>query len=101
MGRSYFEQTDGLAMIGREGEKHPNRYYATGFSGNGMTYGTISGMLISDLILGKNNPWEKIYDPSRRIRLRAVILKGRDYVEEFVGGMVETLSANMKIKFPD
>ena len=95
------EQTDGLAMIGREGEKHPNRYYATGFSGNGMTYGTISGMLISDLILGKNNPWEKIYDPSRRIRLRAVILKGRDYVEEFVGGMVETLSANMKIKFPD
>jgi Rieske Fe-S protein len=31
----------------------------------GMTHGTIAGMLISDLILEKWNPWEKIYDPAR------------------------------------
>jgi Rieske Fe-S protein len=32
----------------------------------GMTHGTIAGMLISDLILGKENAWAKLYDPSRQ-----------------------------------
>jgi Rieske Fe-S protein len=36
-----------------------------------MTHGTIAGMLLTDLILGRPNPWEKVYDPSRRT-LRAV-----------------------------
>jgi Rieske Fe-S protein len=32
----------------------------------GMTHGTIAGMLISDLILGQPNKWEKLYRPSRK-----------------------------------
>jgi Rieske Fe-S protein len=31
----------------------------------GMTHGTIGGMLVSDLILGRENPWADVYDPSR------------------------------------
>lgn len=31
-----------------------------------MTYSTIAGMLIPDLILGKENPWKDIYEPSRK-----------------------------------
>ena len=31
----------------------------------GMTHGTIGGMLVSDLILGRENPWAEVYDPSR------------------------------------
>ena len=38
----------------------------TGDSGQGMTHGTIAGMLISDLILGNTNPWADLYSPSRR-----------------------------------
>ncbi|MCC2645182.1 MAG: oxidoreductase [Burkholderiales bacterium] len=58
------EPVDYLAFIGRNpGEK--NVYIATGDSGHGMTHGTIAGILISDLICGKPNPWEKLYDPSR------------------------------------
>jgi Rieske Fe-S protein len=30
-----------------------------------MTHGTIGGMLVSDLISGRENPWTKVYDPSR------------------------------------
>ncbi|HTJ54897.1 MAG TPA: FAD-dependent oxidoreductase, partial [Nitrosospira sp.] len=42
---------DGLAFIGRNpGDK--NIYVATGDSGNGMTHGTIAGILLTDLILG-------------------------------------------------
>ncbi len=58
------EPIDALAFIGRNpGDK--NIYIATGDSGNGMTHCTIAGILISDLILEKENPWEKLYDPSR------------------------------------
>ena len=63
------EPVDSVAFIGRNpGDK--NIYIATGDSGNGITHGTIAGMLISDLINEKPNPWEKIYDPSR-ISLKA------------------------------
>jgi len=63
------EPIDGLAFIGRNpGDK--NIYVATGDSGNGMTHGTIAGILLTDLILGRENEWETLYDPSR-ISLRA------------------------------
>jgi len=60
-----WEPVDSLAFIGRNpGEK--NVYIVTGDSGQGMTYGTIAGLLISDLIQGRENPWEKLYEPSRK-----------------------------------
>lgn len=63
------EPVDSLAFIGRNpGDK--NIYVVTGDSGNGMTHGTIAGILLTDLILGRENEWEKLYDPSR-ISLRA------------------------------
>jgi Rieske Fe-S protein len=69
-----------MAFIGRNpGDK--NIYIATGDSGNGITHGTIAGMLISDLVNGIENPWEKLYDPSR-ITLKAT----GDFLQE-VGNM--------------
>ncbi len=59
---------DGLAYIGHNPLDKKNVYVITGHSGNGMTYSTIAGMLITDLILGRENPWEHLYSPSR-IRL--------------------------------
>ena len=32
-----------------------------------MTHGTIAGMLITDLITGRLNPWARLYDPSRKV----------------------------------
>lgn len=59
------EPIDGLAFIGRNPMDSDNVYIATGDSGNGMTHGTIAGILLTDMILGRKNPWESIYDPSR------------------------------------
>jgi glycine/D-amino acid oxidase-like deaminating enzyme/nitrite reductase/ring-hydroxylating ferredoxin subunit len=59
------EPLDGLAYIGRNPLDHTNVYIATGHSGNGMTYGMIAGMLLSDLILGRRNDWADVYEPSR------------------------------------
>jgi glycine/D-amino acid oxidase-like deaminating enzyme/nitrite reductase/ring-hydroxylating ferredoxin subunit len=59
------ETVDGLAFLGRNPLDVDNVYIATGDSGMGMTHGTIAGMLITDLILGRENPWATLYDPSR------------------------------------
>jgi Rieske Fe-S protein len=60
------EPVDGVAFIGRNPGDAPNVYVATGDSGMGMTHGTIAGILITDLIVGRECPWTPLYDPSRR-----------------------------------
>ncbi len=60
------EPVDGLAYIGRNPGNRGHVFVATGDSGHGMTHGTIAGLLISDLILGRSNEWELLYDPSRK-----------------------------------
>ena len=59
------EPVDGLAFIGRNPMDDDNVYIATGDSGQGMTHGTIAGMLLTDLIQGRKNSWEDLYNPSR------------------------------------
>ncbi len=65
------ETIDGLAFIGRNPLDKDNVYVVTGDSGMGMTHGTIAGILLTDLILGRKNPWAGLYDPSRKT-LKAV-----------------------------
>ncbi|HEU0299754.1 MAG TPA: FAD-dependent oxidoreductase [Longimicrobium sp.] len=60
------EPFDYLAFIGRDPAGRDNVYVHTGDSGQGMTHGTLGGMLVTDLILGRPNEWETLYDPSRR-----------------------------------
>ena len=58
------EPLDGLPYIGRDtGAGHV--YLATGFSGTGMTFGTVSALLLADLVRGKANPWAELFDSSR------------------------------------
>jgi glycine/D-amino acid oxidase-like deaminating enzyme/nitrite reductase/ring-hydroxylating ferredoxin subunit len=65
-----FEPNDGLGLIGRNVGDDENVFVATGFAGNGITHGAIAGLLITDLVLGRANPWTEIYDPAR-VTLRA------------------------------
>jgi glycine/D-amino acid oxidase-like deaminating enzyme/nitrite reductase/ring-hydroxylating ferredoxin subunit len=64
-GGQVMEPIDYLAFIGHNPMDHDNIYVVTGDSGMGLTHGTIAGMLLCDLILGRKNPWEKLYSPSR------------------------------------
>jgi glycine/D-amino acid oxidase-like deaminating enzyme/nitrite reductase/ring-hydroxylating ferredoxin subunit len=40
-------------------------YVGTGFKKWGMTGGTVAGMLLSDLICGRENPWTDVFDATR------------------------------------
>lgn len=71
------EPVDCLAFIGHNPMDKSNVYVATGDSGNGITHGTIAGMLLTDLIQGRENPWACLYEPSRK-SLRAA----RDFAKE-------------------
>jgi glycine/D-amino acid oxidase-like deaminating enzyme/nitrite reductase/ring-hydroxylating ferredoxin subunit len=57
---------DGVAFIGRNPLDRKNVFVATGDSGMGMTHGTIAGLLLTDLIVGRENRWTKLYDPARK-----------------------------------
>lgn len=60
------EPIDSIAFIGKNPLDSPNVYIATSESGNGTTYGTISGMVISELIIKNKSLLEEIYSPRRK-----------------------------------
>jgi nitrite reductase/ring-hydroxylating ferredoxin subunit len=71
------EPVDGLPYIGRNtASRHV--FVATGFAGNGITFGTLAGMIVSDLILGRENPYAHLYDATRV----KPIVAAYDYVTE-------------------
>jgi Rieske Fe-S protein len=71
------ETPDGLPYIGQMAD---HQYAATGYAGNGMTFGTLAGMMMSDAILHRTNPWRDLFDPSRKAITRGVW----DYLKENV-----------------
>jgi len=86
------EPMDGIAFIGRNpGDDHV--YIITGDSGNGLTHATIGGMLISDLITGRENAWEEIYRPSR-FTVRA----SKPFFKEVIGSLMPTLKREPRRK---
>jgi glycine/D-amino acid oxidase-like deaminating enzyme/nitrite reductase/ring-hydroxylating ferredoxin subunit len=69
------ETPDGLPYIG---ETAPHQFAGTGFSGNGMTFGTLGAMMARDHIIGRKNPWAEIFDSGR-----TAVTKGLwEYVKE-------------------
>ena len=69
------ETPDGLPYIG---ETADHQFAGTGCSGNGMTFGTLTGMMAADKIAGRTSPWSDLFDP-RRKKLRGAAW---DYVKE-------------------
>jgi glycine/D-amino acid oxidase-like deaminating enzyme/nitrite reductase/ring-hydroxylating ferredoxin subunit len=73
------EPVDGLPYIGLNAlEQHV--YVATGYAGNGITYGTLAGIIVSDLILGRPNGYAALYDATRIKPVAGAV----DYVKENV-----------------
>ena len=58
------ESADGLPLIGRN-PLGKNVFVATGYSGNGMTFGTVAAILLCDLVASCDNNWAPVYDSTR------------------------------------
>lgn len=60
------EPLDDMQFIGRNPGDSKNVFVATADSGQGITGGTLAGMLINDMIMHRALPtWQALYDPSR------------------------------------
>jgi len=57
------ETNDGLPLMG---ETAKNQFVATGFSGNGMTFGTVAALMARDAVLKRDNPWQKLFAVDRK-----------------------------------
>lgn len=71
------ETMDGLAFIGRISDKSSHVYVVTGDSGNGLTHGTLAGLIIRDLIRDGHHPWAHLYDPNRKM-----LRSAKDFIKE-------------------
>jgi glycine/D-amino acid oxidase-like deaminating enzyme/nitrite reductase/ring-hydroxylating ferredoxin subunit len=73
------EPADGLPYIGRNAMSS-HLHVATGYSGNGMTFSTLAGMMLSDQILGRENKYAELYAATRIKPIASAV----DYVTENV-----------------
>ncbi|MFW6371615.1 MAG: FAD-dependent oxidoreductase, partial [Bacteroidota bacterium] len=63
-GGQHYRPADLLPYIGRE-SKTSKVFFATGYSTDGLVYGTLAGMLIADEITGQENEWTQLFKAHR------------------------------------
>jgi glycine/D-amino acid oxidase-like deaminating enzyme/nitrite reductase/ring-hydroxylating ferredoxin subunit len=61
-GGQQYRSADGLPYIGKHSDA---MYFLTGFATDGLVYGTLASMIVSDMIIGRENKWEGTYKLNR------------------------------------
>ncbi len=82
------ETLDKVPYIGKISTNAESVFVATGFGGWGMTQGVVAARLLADLVAGRENPLEDLYDPRRFKPLASAgtLLKiGKDNVQHLIG----------------
>lgn len=69
-GGQHYRPADLLPFIGPV-KKGAKEFIATGFSTDGLVYGTLSAMIIRDQITGQNSKWVNLYDATRKQPLKS------------------------------
>ena len=83
----YFEPTDGLPYIGlMPGDD--DIYVATGYSGNGIIFGTLAGKILCEEITNHKSRYEQLFSPDRIKPVAGFanfIRENTDVVSKFIG----------------
>ena len=58
---------DSIPYIGKYSERSNDLYVATGFNKWGMTSSMVASDILSDMVMGKKNPFEDVFSPSRSV----------------------------------
>ncbi|MFL5765925.1 MAG: FAD-dependent oxidoreductase [Bacteroidia bacterium] len=83
-GGQHYRPADGLPYIGKHSDK---LYFLTGFATDGLVYGTLASMIVSDMISGKKNEWEDIYDLKRYTPIKSF----KEFFKENADNIVQYL----------
>ncbi|WP_251318757.1 FAD-dependent oxidoreductase [Flintibacter muris] len=67
---------DGVPYIGPYGKNTSGLYVATGFNKWGMTSSMVAASVLTDLILGRDNPYTSLFSPARTMLRPQLALNG-------------------------
>lgn len=85
-----YRSADGIPYIG---EIDNHIFTGTGYSTDGLTYGTLAAMIISDMISEKENKWFKTYDLKRHNPAKAA----KVYVKENLNVLSEFMKGHLSV----
>jgi len=78
------EPADYLPFIGKAPTSGEGIFVVTGDSGMGLTHGSASAIIISDLIAGRRNEWAKVFDPTRKTLDADLVKENANVMKQFV-----------------
>ncbi|WP_040951912.1 FAD-dependent oxidoreductase [Gorillibacterium massiliense] len=90
-----FVTLDKLPYIGQATGRHPHSFVATGYRKWGMTSGTAAALLLTDLIVGRDNRYRELFDPVRFQAdpdLKELIVQNADVAKQMIAGKLEWLT---------
>lgn len=91
---------DSVPYVGYLTSKTNNIFVATGFGKWGMTNGTASASILTDLITKGNSPWEQVYDPSRFDIIASgakLVKENLDVAGKLVGGKLNPVPKDIEV----
>ncbi|HEX6983717.1 MAG TPA: FAD-dependent oxidoreductase [Balneolaceae bacterium] len=90
-GGQHYRPADLLPYIGTT-FRSSGEFFATGYSTDGLIYGTLAGVILSDLITAKENQWADLYRSTRKQPLKSAskfakenIDVAKQYIKDLTG----------------
>jgi glycine/D-amino acid oxidase-like deaminating enzyme/nitrite reductase/ring-hydroxylating ferredoxin subunit len=87
-----YESMDGMPFVGQASSSAEHLYVATGFNAWGISNGTAAGLILSDLISGRDNPWAQAFDATRVKPLASA----KSFVSENIGTAAELVGGYLQ-----
>ena len=75
---------DGIPYIGQYSPQTPNLFVATGFNKWGMTSSMVAGMILCDLVQGRENRYSETFSPSRTVLRKQLFINGLETTKNFL-----------------
>lgn len=94
-----YRTLDGVPYVGHLTPRSPDILIATGFGKWGISNGTASAIILSDLIIRGDSPWAAVYNPSRFNLTAAKTFVGLnlDVAKNLVAGKINRLPEGMEL----
>ena len=95
-----YTSADRVPFVGQLAPQTDHVYVATGFGGWGMTNGTAAGLLVADSILGRENDWGDVYEPTRlnaRASAPEVLKHNTEAMRQFFGDRLNPSAISTRV----
>lgn len=71
---------DDIPYIGQYSKRRPNFFVATGFNKWGMTSSMVAAMILTDMVMCRENPYAEVFSPSRSIFCPQLFVNGGEAI---------------------